>query len=67
MNVSAQNAVLLGLGALGVVLFLILAVLWAVYFRANRHETRIRNIESDTPRAKVRELHKMGTRNGTHG
>ena len=67
MNVNAENAVLLGMGALIVVLLLIVALLWMVYFRANRHDTRIRNIETDTPKVKVRELHKIGKRNGTHG
>ena len=67
MPVSAENAVLLGMWALIITLLLILAVLWAVYFRANRHDARIRDIEADTPKAKVRELHRMGKRNGTHG
>ena len=67
MIVSAENAFLLGVLALIVTLILILAVLWAVYFRANRHDARIRDIEADTPKAKVRELHRLGKRNGTHG
>lgn len=74
MPVSAENAVLLGMWALIITLLLILAVLWAVYFRANRqgakiieHDARIKGVEDDTPKAKVRELHRMGKRNGTHG